>query len=409
MRTEIRAGADWPPAVVCSLHQTGTNVMRDLLRRGVRTVGVDFDGGMPGFRSIYGEHHLCPNPDDNPQAWLDYMKSLAQRMGGRPILMCASDVFVIAAGLHADELTKHYRLSPAAKLQAALCTKEEQYALAERYDFPRARTCYIQSSEQLRQFSGCARFPCMLKPRSQREWLALPEGNPLRWKKVVIAPTPQELLDYYALAEPYRPEAVAQEMIQGPDHNKYCYLALYSSDGTRLGYSMIRELRTYPPGVGCGCVAEPVLEPEIDQVCDSFFRKIGYVGPCEIEVKRDAVDGRVKLIEVNPRFSGTGDSSVYAGIEVAWLHYLDLIGKKPVPVEPRRGFRHVMLRLDVPGVVDALAGGTLRWRELFESCRGPLAFYDFDWRDWRVTVWTMWDCLKNSAAILYRRSKTGTS
>jgi predicted ATP-grasp superfamily ATP-dependent carboligase len=405
MPADVRAGADWPPVVVCSLHQTGTNLMRDLLRRGVRVAGVDCDSSMPGFRSIYGDHHLCPNPEADAAAWTAFMKSLAQRMGGRPVLMCAADLFVTAVGRHADELAEHYRLSPSAKLQAALCTKEEQYALAEQYDFPRARTRYVQSRVELAAFAEEARFPCMLKPRSQREWLALPEGNPLRWKKVVIASTPKELLDHYALAESLRPEAVAQEMIQGPDENKYCYLAIYGSDGTRLGCSVIRELRTYPSGVGCGCVAEPVAEPEVERMCDRFFRQIGYVGPCEIEVKRDAADGRIKLIEVNPRFSGTGDSSVYAGIEVGWLHYLDLIGKKPAPVEARGAFRHIMLRLDVPGVVGALAGGALGWRELLESWRGPLAFYDFDWRDWRVTSWNLWDCAKTSAVILRRRAK----
>jgi len=402
MPQNVRASPDWPPAVVCSLHQTGTNVIRDLVGRGVRTAGIDSDPHTVGFHSIYGEHHLCPNPEDNPEAWLDFMKSLAKRMGGRPILMSAADFFVTAVGRHADALADHYLLSPSAKLQAALCTKEEQYVLAERYDFPRARTCYIQSSNDLRHFSERARFPCILKPRAHREWIMLPEGNPLRWEKAVIASTPQELFDYYALVEASRPEAVVQELIQGPESNKYCYLALYSVGGSRLGHCVIRELRVYPPGVGSGSVAEPVADPEVEQTCDSFFRKIGYAGPCEIEVKRDAVDGRVKLIEVNPRFTVTGDCSVYAGIETAWMHYLDLIGKVPAPVEPRLGFRHIVLQRDVPGVLDGLADGTFTWREIFESCRGPLAFYDLDWRDWRVSGQTLWECFKSTGVRLRR-------
>ena len=47
-------------------------------------------------------------------------------------------------------------------------------------------------------------------------------------------------------------------------------------------------------------VTEPVIDEDADRVCDRFLRRIGYVGICEIEMKRDTRDGRVKLIEANP-------------------------------------------------------------------------------------------------------------
>ena len=408
---DIRAERDWPPAVVACIHQTGVNLMRDLLRRGVRTAGIDSDPTVAGFRSIYGEPHLCPNPDTAPGEWVEFMKALSKRLGQRPVLMCASDLFVMAVGRHADELSEYFLFSPAAKLQAALCTKEEQYALAEQYDFPRPRTQYIQSAAQLKQFIEQARFPCLIKPRSEREWWVLPKGHPLHGKKIGIAATAEQLLDFYAKVEPFRREAVAQEMIQGPDSNKHCYLSVYATDSSRLGYCVVRELRCYPPQWGSASMAEPVIDPEIDQVCDRFLRKAGYAGLCEIEVKRDAADGKVKLIEVNPRFSGTGDASVYAGIEVGWLHYLDLIGKRPAPVEPPSGVHvhHIMLRGEVPGVVGYLYDGTLAWRDWLNSYRGRLAFYDFDWRDWRVSAETLWRCIKDGGGIFRRKVRLSVS
>ena len=51
-------------------------------------------------------------------------------------------------------------------------------------------------------------------------------------------------------------------------------------------------------------------------------------------MKRDTRDGRVKLIEANPRLSGGGDAAPYAGVDLCWLHYLDLIGKRVAPVTP---------------------------------------------------------------------------
>lgn len=402
--SSVHAGPDWPPAVVASLHQTGTNLVRDLCRRGVRASGVDNNPGVIGFRSVYGEHHLCPDPDTAGPAWLDFMKSLAQKLGQRPVLMCAADIFVAALGRYARELEPYYRFSPAAELQAALCTKERQYALAEQYGMPRPLTSYIQSKAQLSDFVERARFPCLLKPRQEREWASLPESHPFRPKKAVLAGSASDLVAHYSSVEPYRPEAVAQEMIAGPDNNKYCYLAVYASDGSRLGHCIVRELRCFPAQLGSASMVRHDACRDIDEICDTFLRKLGYVGLCEIEVKRDALDGAVKLIEVNPRFSGTGDCSSYAGVEVGWLHYLDLIGQNPAPVEPlNNDFHHIIAFLEVPGVVTHLASGLLAWPELIRSYRAPLAFYDFNGRDLRATVKTMWECFKN-AAVIFRRN-----
>jgi predicted ATP-grasp superfamily ATP-dependent carboligase len=305
-------------------------------------------------------------------------------------------------GRYADELAPYYRFSPAAKLQASLSTKERQYALAEEHGMPRPRTAYVQSNGDLRAFIQQARFPCLLKPRHDREWATLPEGNPRRGTKAVVTPSESDLLAQYGFVEPYRPEAVVQELIVGPDNHKHCYLAVYGSDGSRLGHCVVRELRCNPTQLGSAMMEEPVIDPEIDEVCDSFLRKIGYTGLCEIEVKRDAADGKVKLIEVNPRFSGTGDCSLYAGVEVGWLHYLDLIGKRPAPVEPHGDFHHINLRLEVPGVLNHVANGLLTWSEVWRSYRGHLAFYDFDLRDLRVTRKNLWACTKMALVTLRR-------
>ena len=119
------------------------------------------------------------------------------------------------------------------------------------------------------------------------------------------------------------------------------------------------------------------------------------MGICEIEVKRDARDGRVGLIEANPRFSGTGDAAIYAGVEVGWLHYLDLIGQTPEPMEPTRfGFKHVTLQRDIPSLEAYLTRGILTWRDIFQSWRGPLEFYDFDLADTRPTLATLKRCAR---------------
>jgi D-aspartate ligase len=403
----LRAEPGWPPVVVASVFQTGLNLMRDFEKKGVRAVGVDCLPEHEGFRSAYGSSHACPDPDQRPAEWVAFMKSLAGSLGARPVFIPASDQFVMALGRHADELRGHYIFPfESAAVQASLCTKEQQYDLAGRLGFPCPKTEYVRDAAALQEFTRTARFPCLLKPRHPGEWAGLPTGHPLLGHKLATAATPGELAAHYARVEPHRPEAIAQEIIAGPDANKYCYLSAYGSDGC-IGSCIVREFRSYPVQFGSASVVEPVRDDEIEGICDRFLRGVGYRGICEIEVKRDERDGKIKLIEVNPRFSGTGDSAIYTGVDVGWLHYLDLIGCRLPPVRPTRfDFRHITLRRDFPALPFYLAGGLTSWRELLRSYRPPLEFFDFDLGDWRVTARTLKLACRNMAGSTWRILKS---
>jgi D-aspartate ligase len=402
--TPLRAESGWPPVVVASVYQTGLNLMRDLLRRGVRTVGVDCDTSHEGFRSSYGKSYLCPNPDTHPEEWVAFMIDLAKQLGAKPVIIPAADIFVSALGKHVEALRDHYIFSlESIAVQAALATKEQQYAVAAQHGLPIPRTAYIRSRKDLEDFASQARFPCLIKPRHQREWDALPAGNPLRGLKLTTANTPEQLLADYSHTEALRPEVVAQEIIAGGDEAKYCYLSVYGAGSRRLGHVVVHELRAHPVLFGSGSAVEPVIDPEISSLCDKFLQGVGYVGICEIEVKRDTRDGVVRLIEANPRYSVTADAAVYAGVDIGWLHYLDLIGQPVDPVEATHlGYRHIVLRRDIPAIPRYVERGLLTWGQIRATYRGELAFFDFDRRDWRPTADTLRGCARVAAGTLLR-------
>src|SRR5580704_7492047 len=140
---------------------------------------------------------------------------------------------------------------------------------------------------------------------------------------------------------------VIQEVIEGPDTAKLVYLSCYNRKSERIAHCMVRQVRTTPIYFGSASVVEPASDLEADALCDRFLRGIEYAGICEIELKRDSRDGRVKMIEANPRFSVTADSALGAGVDIGWIHYLDLIGQPVTPVGPEpRDFRHIVLIRD---------------------------------------------------------------
>ncbi len=383
-----KAKRDWPPAVVAGAQQTAVVLMRDLARRGVRVCCFDWPRDGPGFRTIYGSAFQCPNPDDIPDAWVAFMLELARKLGGRPVLIASADQYVTALAQHTGELEKSFFFCESAiSAQALLATKRRQYDVADAHGFPVPRTCVVSSAEELIAFGSTARFPCILKPLHFREWQRLPSRHPLYYAKLALAEAPEELLTKYRLACAISRELVVQEVIQGPDTAKLVYLSCYARDGRRIGNCLVRELRTTPIYFGSASIVEPVSDPDTDSACDRFLRSINYAGICELELKRDSGDGQVKLIEANPRYSVTADAAVYAGVFLGWLHYLDLIGEPVTPVHPNhRDFRHIVLGRDLVTIQSYRKEGLLSWGALLHSYRPPVAFFDFDIRDWRITA-----------------------
>src|SRR3954471_24755277 len=139
-------------------YRTGVLGVRTLVRRGVRATCFDTDRALPGFRSVYGRAHPCPDPDSDSDAWVGFMVDLAGKMGGKPVLIASADKFVSAIATHSKILAQHYVMSPGVGLQGMLATKEKQYELAAQHGMPLPRTMRVRSAEEVAAFAEEARF-----------------------------------------------------------------------------------------------------------------------------------------------------------------------------------------------------------------------------------------------------------
>ena len=256
------AQADWPPAVIAGAFQTGVLGARSLIRHGVKAVFFDCNSKLCGFRSVYGPARLCPDPDNNPQAWLDFMLQLADELGEKAVLIPSSDRYVSAIGKYRDILEERYSLCPGIGLQSLLAEKQTQYQMAMDNGMPMPETGMINSLEELIKFSTKLSYPCLLKPWHFREWEIFPKGHPLSHEKIIIANSQQELIENYNLAKEANPELIVQDIIQGPDTAKRVYLSCYDKEGKRIANALFRELRCVPQGFGPASVSEPIKDDE---------------------------------------------------------------------------------------------------------------------------------------------------
>src|SRR6266852_1698799 len=142
----VRASADWPSAVIAGAYRTGVLGVRSLVRRGVRATSFASERRYPGFRSVYGHAHACPDPDTYAEAWVEFMIELSGKMGGKPVLIPSADQFVSAIAARSSTLADHYIMSPGVPLQGLLATKQAQYELAAKHGMPLPRTRLVKSA-----------------------------------------------------------------------------------------------------------------------------------------------------------------------------------------------------------------------------------------------------------------------
>ena len=121
---------------------------------------------------------------------------------------------------------------------------------------------------------------------------------------------------------------MVQELVPGGDDALYSVGSYLARDGQPLGVFCGRKLRQTPPGIGTCRVGEAVWVQEIVDGARRLLRSFGYHGLSQVEFKRDARDGRFKLMEINPRLWQWHGLAVACGVDLPRIAYADLTGRE---------------------------------------------------------------------------------
>jgi predicted ATP-grasp superfamily ATP-dependent carboligase len=89
-----------------------------------------------------------------------------------------------------------------------------------------------------------------------------------------------------------------------------------------------KRLREYPVGGGPSTLRISIREPQAEQMAIRLMRHVGWYGVASVEFKRDPRDGRLKLLEVNPRFWGSLNLAIKSGVNFPYLLYRMGVGER---------------------------------------------------------------------------------
>src|SRR6185312_10365666 len=125
-------------------------------------------------------------------------------------------------------------------------------------------------------------------------------------------------------------EMIATEIIPGRDDQFFSYYSYMDEEGQPLLHVTKRKLRQHPIWFGSGCFHVTDQNPEAAELGLRFFEGVGLRGLGNVEFKRDARDGRLKLIECNHRFTAATGLLRAAGADLPLFVYNKLMDR-PLP------------------------------------------------------------------------------
>ena len=122
-----------------------------------------------------------------------------------------------------------------------------------------------------------------------------------------------------------------QEIIPGPESAITVFGGYIAKDGGVRQAFTGRKLRQYSPGFGSASLARSEKLEETRRLSEGFLSAAGFRGIASAEFKYDERDGKLKIIEVNPRPALWFALSHHAGKRIALAAFNDLQAAAAVP------------------------------------------------------------------------------
>lgn len=366
-------------AFVLGLFDTGLGAIRSLGRLGIPVIGLDSDPRMPGFKSRFCIAKLCPDPIHQPDELARFLLKEGKQLGQPGILFPATDAFVLFLSRYRDDLSTYFRFAiPSPKVLESIVNKRLQYELAEKVGTPYATTFYPETMNDVQRIKNEVEYPAFIKPYYGHLWREKFGGNHKGFK----VHNPQELVSRFEEISPTGLQAMVQSLILGPNTNHYKVNVYMSTAGEPLAAFTLRKIRQYPTEFGVGTLVESVHYPELVDLGLKFFEGIGYRGIGSIEFKKDERDGKLKMIELNPRLWQQNIQATVCGINFPLIQYLDLTGQTPVPQTTfTEGVKWWDAQADFQAFWDYFKRGELSPWSWIRSWIGAKAFNTFAWDD----------------------------
>ena len=262
-----------------------------------------------------------------------------------PVLFYEEDSQLLLVSRHRERLARAFRFVVADPvLVEDLVDKARFQVLAERLHLPVPATRWIHPIVGSRPPDLDLCFPVVIKPLTRRlPWDAIGCGG-----KALQVDSPAGLRDLWPRLVAVGIDLVAQELIRGPETCIESYHVYVDQCGIIVGEFTGQKVRTYPPSYGHSTALVVSNATDVTELGRTLIEQLKLRGVAKFDFKRGP-DGRLHLLEVNPRFNLWHHLGAIAGVNLPALVYADLTGlPRGAPAHARAGVRWCRIWEDLP-------------------------------------------------------------
>jgi predicted ATP-grasp superfamily ATP-dependent carboligase len=278
-------------------------IVRTLGRRGIGvSVLADSPMMLASCSRYCSARYLLPPPTS-----ADFLPALLELLAARrfDVILPAEYAFTSALARHKADILPLARLELSGFRQIrAAADKRLMLELATRCGVPVPQTVAPKSFEDAIIRSRKLRFPVVVK--------ACRETADERPRRV---PSHRELERIYGALcgkdGSKDPLPLIQEFTPGSNAS---FFALYQ-EGSCKRIFMHRRIREGLPSRRVSCCAESFYDPRLKEYGKRLLDRLRWHGVAMVEFRRDQRDGDYKLLEINPRFWGSLDLAIAAGVD----------------------------------------------------------------------------------------------
>jgi len=284
-----------------------------------RIVGLAYDALDPGnyLQGIADAVYLMPYPSQGAEAVLDRLLYIHARTP-LDVIVPTLDAELPAYIRIADQLLAHgiHTFLPSEE-GFARRSKARFHELQDKLGIPVPKSRTIADSADVFRLHEEFSYPLMVKGQFYDAYLA-------------HSPMEAEALFQKVRAKWGLP-VVVQEFVAGEE---YDVVALGDGEGGLLGAVPMRKMQLTDKGKAWGGIT--IADPALERFLQEAMSRLKWRGPLELEVMRAKKDGRLLLLEINPRFPAWVYLAVGAGQNLPWAVVELALGRKVAPLPPYR-------------------------------------------------------------------------
>ena len=279
-----------------------------------------------------------------------------------------------------DQLAPYTKV-PANDLQTFLIARDKSltYEKAIEADVPIPRTWVAQNADELEKLrADIDLYPVIAKPSF---------GSGARGFRILK--DFDDVADYVKASPPEAGATIIQDYIPGDEIVDVP--VIYNQKGEFRAGLVNNRVRTYPQKAGVNTFGRAVRDDDAIETSKRLFDHLGWKGIGLAEYKRDPRDGVAKLIEINPRWMGSTQLGISAGVDWPRLLYQSVVEGDCETVTDYRTDRYV--RWLIPGDL-------LHYLTAKERSHLNMGFFNLWAKDTEFYIWSRQDPLPTMGLLM---------